>query len=231
MDQPITKERRLSGDRRDRYARALAERSSGWVYLAAILVSIGVLTLVIQLDSRGWIKLAGAIIVVLVAGIITQIFVSWRKKSILENLPDHVLRTRYEAFQKRVRFDRWAIYGGAVILITLFAVSGDARSFALGILAKTTSPAECVVESQAASKGDALEDGEAAPGIAVLVNIRNAGNDGTVKVKVDLETSEGAFNRYQEFSLAADQGRELRYQFHEPTDAATDITYSVTCTP
>ena len=68
-------------------------------------------------------------------------------------------------------------------------------------------------------------------GYTIRTTIRNIGQEGQLKVRAFLSTSEGNFERSQALTFQSNQEAALSYQFPEPSINATGVQSRITCSP
>ena len=68
-------------------------------------------------------------------------------------------------------------------------------------------------------------------GYTVRGVIANRGKNGIITIKAVLSTSEGSWERTQQLNFGPNLQSEFAYQFHEPTINATNVVYSLSCSP
>jgi hypothetical protein len=77
-----------------------------------------------------------------------------------------------------------------------------------------------------------LVNGQPDWGYQVKVLVRNAADvKGFFGIQVSLSTSEGSFERQQEYVLEAGETQSLNYSFHEPTIGASNVQPRAACVP
>ena len=74
-------------------------------------------------------------------------------------------------------------------------------------------------------------NGEPDAGVVVKGTITNVGQQGAIRVKVHLSTSEGEWDREQNVVFHAGEQKELRWFFHEPTINVSNVQSVVYASP
>lgn len=74
-------------------------------------------------------------------------------------------------------------------------------------------------------------NGEPDAGVVVKGTITNVGQQGAIRVKVHLSTSEGEWDREQNVVFHAGEQKELRWLFHEPTINVSNVQSVVSASP
>jgi len=99
------------------------------------------------------------------------------------------------------------------------------------LIRNLTSDAECKINSHIAEKSSFLVSDKPDYGISINAEISNKGDKGEVFVEVSVSSSEGELYRAQKIYFQGGETKQLTYQFHEITVNATNIRYSVSCSP
>ncbi|HEX8136500.1 MAG TPA: hypothetical protein VF544_02810 [Pyrinomonadaceae bacterium] len=76
-----------------------------------------------------------------------------------------------------------------------------------------------------------LINGEPDAGVKLSVMVKNLGEAGLIRIKPEISTSEGEWNRSQKLQFNAGETKTLTYFFHEPTINATGIQCRVSLQP
>ena len=74
-------------------------------------------------------------------------------------------------------------------------------------------------------------DGVPDAGVRVKAVVKNAGKKGVLRVRAKLSTSEGEWVREQQLHFDADETKDLRWFFHEPTVNASNVQSWVEVSP
>ena len=113
------------------------------------------------------------------------------------------------------------IWGIIVAVVVLAYVSDyDPKNKAIG---------EIVLVEQVEDTG--MIDGEVDYGVRVKTRVKNAGQEGFIKIQANLSTSEGEWTREQKLHFDAGQSRELTWFFSEPTINVSNVESWVYVSP
>ncbi|OAD19355.1 membrane protein [Candidatus Thiomargarita nelsonii] len=174
--------------------------------------------------GTGWWNWVVAIFVFFIVFGLLLAFVDAERK--LQNHSDEMLELLYNDMERKKSFKNIAISVVIGILLFLIFFSGEDN-----IWNRITTDAKCSVVSANVTDDSFLISGEPNYGFSVSTILKNSGKDGNVFVHVSLSSSEGDLKRKQTVFMKAGETRSLKYQFVEPTVNATNVRYSVTCTP
>lgn len=93
------------------------------------------------------------------------------------------------------------------------------------------SSASARVDQVQANYDFGVVNGEPDAGVVVKGTITNVGQQGPIRVKVHLSTSEGEWDREQNVVFRAGEQKELRWFFHEPTINVSNVQSRVSASP
>jgi hypothetical protein len=224
-------ERHLASDVREKYISELTEYQDRWIGPVAFLV--GYLTLVALFkvgngEMNGWHFLAGIIV-----GGITNFALTAVKdtEGSLRYHSDGMLEVLHDKMERKKQFKKLTSRLTYTILIVaalgVFLFHEGVREN----LAQSVSKAECVVTAYDAKEDMFINGGQSDYGIAIFGTVKNTGEDGEVSVAVRLTSSEGEFERKQKILLKKREILDVKYQFAELTENATNMQYYIQCSP
>jgi hypothetical protein len=215
---------RLTGEQRNRYIGTLGKKGS---FTGMVL---GVVIAVFLAGALGWSSAPKLILVFIGGGVGSKLWSVARSRMISE-YGDERLAEEYQDYKQQKRLWGFAKVALLVIVVAAFIFDDSAPDALISFLQVASSRAKCTVVSKSAVPAAFIINGEPDAGYNVIAKIRNSGKSGAVSLQSTLNSSEGRWSRDQDLVLEEGESREVKFGFHEPTVNATNVTYSISCTP
>lgn len=218
----------MAADVRKKMCKSLLEEKANPIGVAGLVMGFIIASL---LNLKGF----WFIVPILVAGGFAYAVAERYHRGKLEHCSDAMLQLLYEELQKKERRAKLlSNIGGLVVVVIVGGIlmtNKTARSKVSELINSVSSDASCQIHSHKLQKDLFIIRNDSDFGYLLAAKVYNAGKTGAIYFKAELTTSEGEYQRSQKMEFAAGEVRTLYFQFPEPTINATNVRYTVSCSP